>query len=338
MTRPITIALDVMGGDYGPSVTVPAALLCIAKHKDLHIALIGKTELIEPYLQGLAESHQQRLNIQHTEEVVDKNEKPSLALRRKLNSSMHIAVAMVKDNSADACVSAGNTGALMAIGRVMLRTLNGIDRPAIITTLPTAKGSCLLLDVGANVDNRAEHLFQFAVMGSVMATAIDNNDSPTVGLLNIGEEKIKGNEQVKLASQLMEQCQFLNYVGYVEGDELFQGNIDIVVCDGFVGNVTIKTSAGVAGVIRHALEQSFRSNWYAKLLGLLAQPVLQRLKNKIDPRRLNGASFLGLQGIVIKSHGNADVDSFSYAIDLALREIEKNVPKLINRQLAEILQ
>lgn len=246
---------------------------------------------------------------------------------------MRVAINLVKEGVAQACVSAGNTGALMATARFVLKTLPGIDRPAILTTLPTIKGHTHMLDLGANVDTSAEHLFQFAVMGAVVAESIDGRPSPSVGLLNIGQEEIKGNEQVKQAHLLLDGST-LNYGGFVEGDAIYKGTVDVVVCDGFVGNVALKTSEGVAQMIAHFLRESFQDNVFTRLAGLLAMPVLRHLRDRIDPRRYNGASLVGLQGIVIKSHGGADAVAFANAIGVAVRQVNVNVPQRISKQLA----
>jgi glycerol-3-phosphate acyltransferase PlsX len=264
------------------------------------------------------------------------DELPSQALRGKKDSSMRVAINLVKEGSAHACVSAGNTGALMATARFVLKTLPGIDRPAIIAALPTIKGHTHVLDLGANVDSTADHLLEFAVMGSVLTSAVDNVERPTVGLLNIGEEEIKGNERVKEAARLLGASE-LNYVGFVEGDDVWKGVVDVVVCDGFSGNVALKSSEGVAHMISHYLKQEFRRNVFTKLAGLIALPVLNGLRRKIDPRRYNGASLVGLQGIVIKSHGNADTFAFTNAISEALLEVEKQVPQRISSKLEAIL-
>ncbi len=262
------------------------------------------------------------------------DESPAQALRAKKDSSMRVAINLVKQGEADACVSAGNTGALMATARFVLKTLPGIDRPAICTTLPTVHGHTRMLDLGANVDSKAEHLLQFAVMGSVLAT-VNGIDQPRVGLLNIGEEDIKGNEQVKEAVRLLAASD-LHYIGFVEGDGIFLDEVDVVVCDGFVGNVALKSSEGVAKLIRHYMTQEFKRNPLTRLAGLVALPVLRALGRKIDPRRYNGASLLGLQGIVVKSHGGADALAFANAIQVAMLEAERKVPQQIDAHLAAL--
>ena len=330
---PLTIALDVMGGDHGPPVVLPAALAALNQHPDLTLILVGDQAVIGRELAARNAAVHPRLRIHHASQRVEMDELPSLALRGKKDSSMRVAINLVKEGIAHACVSAGNTGALMATARFVLKTLPGIDRPAILTTLPTIKGHTHMLDLGANVDTSAEHLFQFAVMGAVVAEAVDGRPSPRVGLLNIGQEEIKGNEQVKQAHLLLNGST-LSYAGFVEGDAIYKGTVDVVVCDGFVGNVALKTSEGVAQMIAHFLRESFQRNMLTRLAGVFALPVLRRLRDRIDPRRYNGASLVGLQGIVIKSHGGADAIAFANAIDVAVRQVNVNVPQRISKQLA----
>ena len=332
MTTRVTIAIDAMGGDHGAHVTVPAALEVLQQHANAKIILVGQRDIIEQELLKHRAKASERLVIHHASQTVEMAELPSQALRGKKDSSMRVAINLVKEGAADACVSAGNTGALMATARFVLKTLPGIDRPAIITALPTIKGHTHVLDLGANVDTTAEHLFEFAVMGSVLTSAVENIERPTVALLNIGEEEIKGNEDVKEAARLI-ALSSLNYIGFVEGDDIFKGAADVVVCDGFVGNVALKTTEGVARMIRHFMKQEFQRNLLTKLAAVVAMPVLKSFARKIDPRRYNGASFVGLQGIVIKSHGNADIFAFTTAINEALIEVEKNVPERIRSQL-----
>ena len=327
-----TISLDCMGGDHGPVVVVPAAVNVIKKYPDLSLILVGDEKVINAQLENHSDLDMQRISIQHTSEVVGMDEPPAQVLRNKKNSSMRVAINLVRDKQAQACVSAGNTGALMATARYVLHTLAGIDRPAINTILPALKGHTHMLDLGANVDCKADNLYQFAVMGSVLASAVDDVATPSVGLLNVGQEAIKGNDQVKEANVLLEKSR-LNYIGYVEGDDIYCSDVDVVVCDGFVGNVSLKTSEGVARLISHLARQSFTKNFYTKLVALLAQPILNQLKQTIDPRHYNGASLLGLKGIVIKSHGGADAYSFESAIKMAKLEADKAVPELIDKQL-----
>jgi glycerol-3-phosphate acyltransferase PlsX len=334
----INIALDAMGGDHGPDVVVPAALQILATQPDLHLILVGDATLLERKLDAHsgAASLRARISVRHASQQVGMDELPSRALRMKKDSSMRVAINLVKAGEAAACVSAGNTGALMATAKYVLKTLPGIDRPAIATSLPTMRGHTHMLDLGANIDVTAEHLFQFAVMGSVLTSAVDNLPEPRVGLLNIGQEEMKGNEQVKEAAKLLADSP-INYVGFIEGDDIYKGTVDVVVCDGFVGNVSLKTTEGVAKMIAYYVRQEFKRNFLTKLAGLIARPVLKTLRDKIDPRRYNGASLLGLQGIVIKSHGGADALSFRHAIQEAILEVRKNVPARISTQLAELL-
>lgn len=331
--KPLTIALDVMGGDVGPDVVVPAALSMVSE--ELHLLLVGPEDTVQAKLVEYQGAGRQGIGVRHAPQVVGMDELPSQALRLKKNSSMRVAINLVKSGEADACVSAGNTGALMATARYVLKTLPGIDRPAICTALPTVHGHVHMLDLGANVDSSAEHLLQFALMGSVLASAVDNLDHPRVGLLNIGAEEIKGNEQVKQAAQLLASSE-LNYIGFVEGDGIYLDQLDVVVCDGFVGNISLKTSEGVAKLVRHFLQTGFRRTWWAQLAGLVAAPVLRGVARRIDPRRYNGASLLGLQGIVIKSHGGADVLAFANAIQIAQRAAEHGVVERIGKHLAAL--
>lgn len=336
MNRPLTIALDAMGGDFGPPVVVPAALSVLAEENNLTLILVGDRDVLAPHLAGVKPVLRERLVVQHASQRVEMDELPSQALRLKKDSSMRVAINLVKDGAADACVSAGNTGALMATARYVLKTLPGIDRPAIITAIPSVTGHTHMLDLGANVDCKAEHLFQFAVMGSVLATAVDNVDRPRVGLLNIGQEEIKGNDQVKEAARLLATSN-LHYIGFVEGDDIYKGTADVVVCDGFVGNVALKTSEGLAKMFSHYMKEAFSRNVFARLAAVLALPVLKAFRKKIDPRRYNGASLLGLPGIVIKSHGGADAFAFANAIKIALVEVNKAVPQRISKQLESLL-
>lgn len=330
-----------MGGDHGPSVTVPAALLALAVHSDLHLILVGDQAVLQQTLQAQQQSYdKQRISIQHASERVEMHESPALALRNKKDSSMRVAINLVKEARAQACVSAGNTGALMATARFVLKTLPGVDRPAIISAFPTShpQKSVRMLDLGANVDSSAEHLVQFAVMGSVLASAIDNIPNPKVCLLNIGEEDIKGNEQVKQTAQLLAQVKSLNYTGYIEGDALYAGEADVVVCDGFVGNVALKTTEGVALLIASLIKTAFMRNIFTKLVGLLAKPILKTFAQRIDPSRYNGATLIGLQGTVIKSHGGAKVAAFAHAIEEAILGVQKNIPHRIRHEVEALLK
>lgn len=331
----ITLSIDAMGGDHGVKVTVPAAIEALKTYQDLCLILVGDETLIHEEL-SIAKFQSDRLSVQHAEQVVAMDDLPSYALRNKKQSSMRIALNLVKDDQAQACVSAGNTGALMATAKFVLKTLPGIHRPAICTSMPTMRGHVHMLDLGANVGADGESLAQFAIMGSVLVSAIDQNPNPSVGLLNIGEEEIKGHDRIKLAQQLLRQTP-INYVGYVEGDDIFKGTVDVVACDGFDGNVALKATEGVAKMISFYLKQAFNRNLLTKLVGLLSYPVLKSFKQKVDPRRYNGASFLGLRKIVIKSHGGADAFSFYHAIAEARLEVLNNVPERIQAEVTRLL-
>ncbi|MEK6747657.1 MAG: phosphate acyltransferase PlsX [Pseudomonadota bacterium] len=330
------IALDAMGGDYGPTVVVPAALRALQDNPNLHCILVGDSEILKALLQTQKNSVMDRITLHHASQKVEMDELPSQALRNKKDSSMRVAINLVKEGKAHACVSAGNTGALMATARYVLKTIPGVDRPAICTALPTIKGHSYVLDLGANIDCTAEHLFQFAVMGSVLVSAVDNRARATVGLLNIGEEEMKGNEQVKEAARLLAGSD-LHYVGFVEGNDIYEGTVDVVVCDGFVGNVALKASEGVASMIKHFMHLEFKRNIFTKFAALVAMPVLNALRKRVDTRRYNGASLVGLNGIVIKSHGGADAFAFSVAIKQAAIEVQKDVPQRISEQVQAFL-
>jgi glycerol-3-phosphate acyltransferase PlsX len=309
----VRIAIDCMGGDVGLPVTVPAALEFAAQHPDAALLLVGNGETIEAMLKH-AGALRARLEVVHAAEVVAMDEPPAQALRSKRNSSMRVAVNLVKEGRADACISAGNTGALMAISRFVLKTLDGIDRPAIAYALPNQKGGVTtMLDLGANVDCSPTHLLEFAVLGSALVSALEEKERPSVGLLNIGEEVIKGNEVVKQAAELL-RASPLNFYGNVEGNDIFKGTTDVVVCDGFVGNVALKTTEGLAQMLGDFVKEEFTRNLLSKLIALIALPVLNRFKRRVDHRRYNGAVLLGLRGIVIKSHGSADAVAFENAL------------------------
>ncbi|CDH43377.1 MAG: phosphate acyltransferase PlsX [Candidatus Competibacteraceae bacterium] len=333
MTKPLTIAVDGMGGDIGPPVVVPAALRVLKATGDaVRLILVGQEDVLSAQLTKLKAKGHPQILIRHASQLVNMDESPAQALRVKKDSSMRVAINLIKQGEADACVSAGNTGALMATSRFVLKTLPGIDRPAICTTLPTVRGQTRILDLGANVDSKGAHLLQFAVMGSVLAE-VNGIQRPRVGLLNIGEEDIKGNEQVKDAARLLASSD-LNYIGFVEGDGIYLDDVDVVVCDGFVGNVALKSSEGVAKLVRHYMTQEFKRNLLTRVAGLIALPVLRAFSRRIDPRRYNGASLLGLQGIVVKSHGGADALAFANAIQVAMLEVEQAVTQRIDAHLA----
>ena len=327
----ITLAVDAMGGDHGPSVTIPASINALSKYDQLHIILVGDKELIQTELQKNKYTNT-RLSIQHASEVVEMDESPQSALKNKKDSSMRVAINLIKEEKAQACISAGNTGALMATARYVLKMLPGIDRPAIASSLPNQKGTTYMLDLGANTDCTAENLLQFAVMGAMLVSSVTGNPKPSIGLLNIGSEDIKGNEVVKQAGELLRRSH-LNFYGNVEGNDIFKGTTDVVVCDGFVGNVALKSAEGIAQLMGRFLTQEFKRNWITKSMAFVSLLVLNRFKKRLDPRRYNGASFLGLKGIVIKSHGGADSYSFFYAIRTAIEESKNNVLENIQKQL-----
>jgi glycerol-3-phosphate acyltransferase PlsX len=328
VVNPVTIAVDVNGGDEGVDVSIPAALSMLRQYQELRLILVGQQEIIEPRVVKLG-SAADRVRVQDAREIVEMFEPPGDALRKKKDSSMRVAINLVKNGEADACVSAGNTGALMATARFVLKTLPGIERPAIMAVLPTKFGRTYMLDLGANADCTSDQLFQFAVMGSVVVNGIEDIVQPRVGLLNIGVEDIKGNDTVRGAADLLQQSD-LNYVGFVEGDAIPDQKADVIVCDGFSGNVALKTMEGTARLIRHFMLEEFRSGLYGRLAGLVSWPVLRSLSKRVDPRRYNGASFVGLNGIVIKSHGSADVVAYQQAMHTAMVEVEKHVPEQIS--------
>jgi glycerol-3-phosphate acyltransferase PlsX len=324
-----------MGGDHGPHVTVPAALAVLDRDPEVQIVLLGLQDVLEAELRRRKRSVGPRLRIHATSEVVTMDDAPALAMRNKKDSSMRVAVDLVKTGEAHAAVSAGNTGALMAISRFVLKMLPGIERPAICTVLPSRTGRVYMLDLGANVDCTAEHLRQFAVMGAMLASAVEEKPNPSVGLLNIGSEVIKGNDVVKEAGELLRDSH-LNFYGNVEGDDIYKGTTDVVVCDGFVGNVALKTTEGLAQMLGAFLKEEFKRSLLTRLMAVLAQPVIQRFKKRVDPRRYNGATLLGLRGIVIKSHGGADSFAFRFAIERAISEARHGVLRRINEQMALI--
>ena len=325
-----------MGGDHGPRVVVPAAVEVAEEIDDIDLVLVGSSPAIEAVLGRAPTAANRRISVLHASQRVEMDDMPAQVLRSKRDSSMRVAIDLVKKGRADACVSAGNTGALMATARFVLKTLPGIDRPAIMSALPTRTGHTHVLDLGANVESTPRHLFEFAVMGSVLASAVDDIRHPTVGLLNIGQEDIKGNERVKEAARLIAASD-IRYIGFVEGDDIFRGTANVVVCDGFVGNVALKSSEGAARMIAELIRDEFKRTALNRAAGLFARPVLGKLASRLDPRRWGGASFVGLRGIVIKSHGSADIVAFKRAIIEAVAEIRKNVPERISEHIASVL-
>ncbi len=334
----VTVAVDCMGGDHGPSVTVPAALGLLHDDPSAGVILAGLAPDIEVQLkrhQSSPSAFGDRLVVRHAAEVVGMDEPPAVAMRTKKDSSMRVMADLVKSGEAQAAVSAGNTGALMAISRYVLKTLSGIDRPAIASILPTLRGWVYVLDLGANVDCTAEHLLQFGIMGAELVACVEHKTHPTVGLLNIGEEDIKGNEVVKQAAVLL-RASGLNFYGNVEGNDIFKGTTDVVVCDGFVGNVALKSAEGLAHLMRTLLQEEFKRNALTKLAGLVALPVLNAFKKRVDHRSYNGASLLGLRGIVLKSHGSADAYSFECALRRAVEEVRTGMLAHISERMAHI--
>jgi glycerol-3-phosphate acyltransferase PlsX len=331
----VTVAVDAMGGDHGPSTTVPACVDFLAAAPEARVVLVGAAEQLEALLAMTLPSLRERITIRAASEVVDMDEPPAEALRRKKDSSMRVAINLVKEGAADACVSAGNTGALMAIARFVLKTLPGIDRPAIASPLPTKTGATLVLDLGANVNCTPDHLVQFAAMGSALASAVSGIERPSIGLLNIGEEDIKGSDLVKQAAELLKGST-LNYYGNVEGDDIYMGTTDVVVCDGFVGNVMLKTSEGLAHMLYEFLKTEFTRNLLTRMAAAVVYPVLKSFKRRIDPRRFNGATLVGLKGVVIKSHGSADAFAFTNALQRAAAEVEHGVLEKIAQRISEM--
>ena len=332
MKRSICIAIDAMSGDYGAQVCVPASLDQLKTDQELRMILVGQESILRPYLENIPATLASRVSFQEASQLVTMDEDPRTALRKKKDSSMRVAINLVRDGLADACVSAGNTGALMATARFVLRTLPGIDRPAIISTMPAIGGHTHMLDLGANSHCTAVQLFQFGVMGSVVASDIHELESPRVGLLNIGVEAIKGTELVREAGRMLNRSN-LNYVGFVEANDIFTGQVDVVVSDGFAGNVALKTLEGAARLISSYMRAEFTRSLFSRIQGLVALPVLKAFRKKIDPRRYNGASLVGLNGIVVKSHGSADRIAFGNAIQTALIECQQGVPTQISNLL-----
>ena len=331
------IALDVMSGDESPRSRIQAALRALKKYPDLHLSLVGDVSLIESYLDD-AKADRQRLSLVHADKTVAMDQKPSQALRARKDTSMWVALDMVAQGKTGACVSAGNTGALMAMGRFTLKTFSGIDRPAIAGSVPTSKGSALMLDMGANIDCSPKQLYQFAVMGSLLTQAVYGIRNPVVGLLNIGSEHNKGNEQVQGADQLLRNDEQLNYVGFIEGHDIFTGRVDVIVCDGFAGNVALKTGEGVAKLIHERMLGLFQKSRWRRCLAFFVLPLLREFSRSVDPVLYNGASLLGLKGIVIKSHGGADAKGFYQAICEAVKEVDNDVPRRLAAHLESVVR
>ena len=330
----LVVAVDAMGGDHGPSVVVPAAVNFLRQHPDVRLILVGDEAAVVGLLP--ADAAGLALDVRHASQVVDMDEAPAKALRNKKDSSMRVAINLVADGGAQACVSAGNTGALMATARFVLHMLPGIERPAIVRALPTLRGETHVLDLGANTECSAEQLCEFAVMGAVLVEAIGKQQNPTVGLLNIGSEATKGTDTVQRAADLI-RATGLNFHGYVEGDDIYSGTTDVVVCDGFVGNVALKTSEGLARMITQVLREEFGRSMLRKLGALASAPALHALRQRLDPRAYNGASLLGLTAPVIKSHGGADAVGFAQAIAEAASQAQAQVPQRIAERLTDFL-
>lgn len=330
-----------MGGDYGPVVTVPAAFQLLAKYPDVQLVLVGKQDVLNQAIESQDRLElKDRIIIRHASEEVLMDELPSKALRTKKDSSMRVAINLVKEGIAHACVSSGNTGALVATAHFVLKTLPGIDRPAITTQFPTMipHRSTNILDLGANIDSGADYLCQLAIMGTVLSAVIDNISHPKVALLNIGSEEIKGNEQIKVAAKMLAENPSVNYVGFVEGDDIFKGNVDVIVCDGFIGNIVLKTIEGALKLVAFYAKRNMLRNIFTKVTTLLALPMLRKLQREIDPGKYNGATLVGLQGVVIKSHGSANSAAFFHALEKAVVEAEKEVPLQIRDKLTKALQ
>jgi phosphate acyltransferase len=331
----VTVAVDAMGGDHGPPVTVPACFAFLEAAPHARVVLVGMSAPLEAAMAKARPHLRDRITIRAATEVVDMDEPPADALRKKKDSSMRVAINLVKDGTANACVSAGNTGALMAIARFVLKTLPGIDRPAIASQLPTKTGDTLVLDLGANVNCTADNLIQFAAMGSALVSAVAGIERPTIGLLNIGEEDIKGSDVVKEVAELL-KASTLNFYGNVEGDDIYMGTTDVVVCDGFVGNVMLKTSEGLAHMLYEFLKTEFTRNLLTRAAAAVVYPVLMSFKRRIDPRRYNGATLVGLKGVVVKSHGGADAFAFANALRRAAAEVEHGVLEKIAQRISEM--
>jgi glycerol-3-phosphate acyltransferase PlsX len=332
MSDGVILAIDCMGGDHGPHVTVPAALRFLDEHPDVRCILVGLKEPIAREFKRARSSSKDRAVLRAASEVVAMDEAPALAVKRKKDSSMRVAVDLVKLGEAHACVSAGNTGALLGTAHFVLKTLPGIDRPALVAVLPTTTGHTYMLDLGATPEVRPEHLLQFAVMGATLVSAVEAKPRPTVGLLNIGSESIKGNQIVKQAGELL-RASDLNFIGNIEGDGIFTGGVDVIVCDGFVGNVALKTSEGLARMFKQFLVEEVKRSPLGWLSGLVLLPALAGFRRRVDHRRYNGATFIGLRGVVVKSHGSADRFAFRHALARAAAEVKSEVLARISRRL-----
>ncbi|HCU66020.1 MAG TPA: phosphate acyltransferase PlsX [Rheinheimera sp.] len=334
----LKIALDMMGGDHGPLSTIPAAIAAVEEFPNLDLILCGDATTLEQQLLEAGISNHPQLSVKHASQQVLMTDKPSVALRNKRDSSMRVALDLAEKQQVHACVSAGNTGALIAMAHFVLKMLGGVERPALISALPTTVGSpVFMLDLGATVNCDSDTLFQFAVMGAVMAEEVEGIHRPKVALLNMGEEEIKGSDQIKRTSLLLSECADINYIGYIEGNDIFSGKADVIVCDGFVGNVALKTCEGVAKLIIRRFEQALKNSMSAHLFGWMIKPLLKSIGTGVNPDHYNGASLIGLRGIVVKSHGNATKEAFLSAIRQAVREVERQVPAKIKDRLEHVL-
>ena len=336
--RHLTIALDIMGGDHGPLITLPAVERALKDIPSLHFILCGDEATISSYFSDKAPEFLSRLEYQHCSQTVGMDEKPTHALRNKKDSSMRKVLELVEQGRADACVSAGNTGALLAMAYYVLKTLPGIDRPALVSSMPTnTHHKVYLLDLGANIECDAETLFQYAVMGSVLAEEVSGKKSPRVALLNVGEEQIKGNDKVKYAAKLLQEANGINYTGFVEGDDIFTDSADVVVTDGFVGNIALKSCEGLAKLVINEVKRVSNKNLLTRIMAKIALPLLRKIYLTVNPDQYNGASLIGLRGIVVKSHGNASSEAFLYAIKEAVEEVNRQVPNKIKDKIESVL-
>jgi len=335
----IKVSIDASGGDFGFPVTVKAGINALGVYKDLYLNFVGDEKGIQKELNrhSIYKTYIDRISITHASEVINMDDSLSTALRHKKDSSMRVAIKLIENGTVDACVSAGNTGALMAIARFILKTIEGVDRPAIMGSIPTLNGHIHVLDLGANVDSKPETLLQFAIMGSIVVQDTENIPNPTIGLLNVGVEEMKGHEKIQDTAELLKESS-LNYSGFIEGDDIFKGVVDVVVCDGFEGNIALKASEGVAKMFSYLIKESFNKNFLTKLVSIFAKPVMNSFKSKVDPGQYNGASLLGLKGVVIKSHGNADVNSYFQAIKEAYLEAHAKITDKISVQLTRELE
>ena len=335
----IKVSIDASGGDFGFPVTVKAGINALGIYKDLHLHFVGDEKGIQKELNNhsIYKTFLDRISITHASEVINMDDSASTALRHKKDSSMRVAVDLINNGSVDACVSAGNTGALMAIARFILKTIEGVDRPAIMGSIPTLNGHIHVLDLGANVDSKPETLLQFAFMGSITVQNTENIPNPTIGLLNVGVEEMKGHDRIQDTAELL-KASSLNYSGFVEGDDIYKGVVDVIVCDGFEGNIALKASEGVANLFSYFLKKSFNRNLLTKIVALLAKPIMNNFKSHVDPGQYNGASLLGLKGVVVKSHGNADIDSYFQAIKEAYLEAHAKITDKISAQLTRELE